>query len=215
MKFEQCPVCDFARAEEREYADVVEQGRRRTVVAGLRHFVCPECDAVFSNAAQSRRNLVRTQLALNEEPRFLAPGAIVQLRERLCLTQRECARLFGGGTNAFSKYENGEVTQSEPMDNLLWLAGNYPGVVGALAQRRGVKLNDKAVARCGGFRQPTSYANEQTVAGDFITHRRMTYHIGLPWLPLIHTAEQEVVYSVDIGDAANEGTFNELQISVG
>ena len=40
------------------------------------------------------------------------------------LTQEEAAKVFGGGVNAFSKYERGEVTQSAAMDKLIRVAAD-------------------------------------------------------------------------------------------
>lgn len=37
------------------------------------------------------------------------PGFIVSVRKKLDLGQREGAEIFGGGINAFSRYENGKT----------------------------------------------------------------------------------------------------------
>ena len=46
------------------------------------------------------------------------------IRKRLGLTQ--AARLMGGGDNAFSKYERGEITQSAAMNSVLLLLDAFP-----------------------------------------------------------------------------------------
>ena len=48
------------------------------------------------------------------------------IRKRLGLTQAQAARLMGGGDNAFSKYERGEVTQSAAMNSVLLLLDAFP-----------------------------------------------------------------------------------------
>lgn len=50
-------------------------------------------------------------------------------RRTLGLSQEEAARLFGGGRNAFSKYERGEVAQSVAMDRLIRLCLSHPELV--------------------------------------------------------------------------------------
>ena len=35
------------------------------------------------------------------------PGFIIRVRKKLALDQQEAAAIFGGGVNAFSRYENG------------------------------------------------------------------------------------------------------------
>ena len=62
------------------------------------------------DAAESARVSAVT-LAFNREvnasiadPRFIA-----DVRQKLALDQREAAEIFGGGVNAFSRYENGKI----------------------------------------------------------------------------------------------------------
>src|SRR5262249_38132083 len=117
-------------------------------VDGLRHYLCPECGADFFDGEQSRHNLGAIQAALNEEPRFVSGLSIREWRDRIGLTQRVAARLFGGGLNAFSKYESGEIVHSEPMDNLLWLAMRRPEIILDLAHRHHVKLPTSLAAEC-------------------------------------------------------------------
>ena len=148
MKTTTCPICEFHSAEESEFSEVTPHKGNDVRVEGLRHFVCPKCEAVFSSDEQSRHNLVVTQIACGEGPRFLLPRVIKEWRERIGLTQREMAKLCGGGLNAFSKYENGEVTQSEAMDNLIWVVMRYPGVIAALAGRRGISLSEPISSKC-------------------------------------------------------------------
>ena len=149
MKTTTCPICNFHSAEEREFSEMTQHLGRDVRVDGLRHFVCPECETVFSSEEQSRHNLVVTQVAYGEEPKFVLPHSIKEWRERIGLTQRQLARICGGGLNAFSKYENGEVTQSEAMDNLIWAAMRYPGVIAALAGRRGIALPERLTSTLG------------------------------------------------------------------
>jgi len=91
--------------------------------------VCNSCRHSFQTKAQIESNFDRTRNAYavaRDERRardgLLSSAEIVQIREHLGLRQREAAALFGGGSNAFNKYESGEVLQSVPMDRLLRLA---------------------------------------------------------------------------------------------
>jgi len=43
----------------------------------------------------------------------------------LGLTQHAASSIFGGGLNAFSKYERGEVIQSKAMDKLIRVSCRY------------------------------------------------------------------------------------------
>jgi len=55
-----------------------------------------------------------------------APATVRRIRKRLKLTQREAARILGGGPNAFQKYERGEVEPSKVMGTLLFLLDRHP-----------------------------------------------------------------------------------------
>jgi HTH-type transcriptional regulator/antitoxin MqsA len=56
----------------------------------------------------------------------LSPLVIRAIREVCGLSQREAARVFGGGPKAFEKYESGEVATSSSMTRLLLLAARRP-----------------------------------------------------------------------------------------
>jgi HTH-type transcriptional regulator / antitoxin MqsA len=51
---------------------------------------------------------------------------VKRIRTKIGLTQREAGAIFGGGPNAFQKYEQGTVTVSKPMSNLLRVLEKHP-----------------------------------------------------------------------------------------
>jgi HTH-type transcriptional regulator/antitoxin MqsA len=137
MKTASCPLCNQS-AEEKEWQKEIEHNGHKLLVTGLRHFVCQSCGTTFANNEQSRINRRAVAYARNETDGLLTGSEIRALRERWDLTQRDAARIFGGGLNAFSKYENGEVVQSDPMDKLLRLAMRHDFVVTELASDAGL-----------------------------------------------------------------------------
>jgi HTH-type transcriptional regulator/antitoxin MqsA len=56
----------------------------------------------------------------------LSPLVIRAIREACGLSQREAARVFGGGPKAFEKYESGGIVPSSAMTRLLLLAARRP-----------------------------------------------------------------------------------------
>ncbi|HYU11574.1 MAG TPA: type II TA system antitoxin MqsA family protein [Stellaceae bacterium] len=56
----------------------------------------------------------------------LTPLVIRAIREACGLSQKDAARVFGGGPKAFEKYEAGEVAPSSAMTRLLILAAKRP-----------------------------------------------------------------------------------------
>ncbi len=57
---------------------------------------------------------------------FLPTSDIKRIRSKLNLTQKQASSIFGGGHNAFSRYETGASRQSKSTDNLLRLLDRHP-----------------------------------------------------------------------------------------
>ena len=54
------------------------------------------------------------------------PGFIARVRKKLALDQRQAAAIFGGGTNAFSRYENGKTKPPLALVKLLMVLDRHP-----------------------------------------------------------------------------------------
>ncbi|HQU79080.1 MAG TPA: type II toxin-antitoxin system MqsA family antitoxin [Azonexus sp.] len=57
------------------------------------------------------------------------PGFIASVRRKLALDQREAAEIFGGGVNAFSRYENGKTKPSLALVKLLKVLDRHPDLL--------------------------------------------------------------------------------------
>jgi HTH-type transcriptional regulator/antitoxin MqsA len=51
------------------------------------------------------------------------------VRKKLALDQREAAEIFGGGANAFSRYENGKTKPSLALVKLLKVLDRHPDLL--------------------------------------------------------------------------------------
>lgn len=56
----------------------------------------------------------------------LPSSEIRRIRKKLNLTQKQAAQIFGGGPNAFSRYERGEAFPIRSTSNLLRLLDKHP-----------------------------------------------------------------------------------------
>jgi HTH-type transcriptional regulator/antitoxin MqsA len=54
------------------------------------------------------------------------PQFIASVRKKLDLDQREAAEIFGGGVNAFSRYENGKAKPPLALVKLLKVLDRHP-----------------------------------------------------------------------------------------
>lgn len=139
-----CPYCGEGKLIERQRDRESEIDGYKFLIRGLLHAVCDSCHESVTTPSQSRHNKrVSTEArakAVEERDRAqqLTPCDILRIRKKLGLTQAQAARVFGGGANAFSKYENGEVTPSDGMERLLRLADSVPAAASWLMRRAGV-----------------------------------------------------------------------------
>lgn len=69
---------------------------------------------------------------------------LTQVRERLSLTQQEAARVFGGGPNAFSRYESGKTKPPVALVKLFQLLDRHPEFYGEIAGKGSAQAGRKA-----------------------------------------------------------------------
>lgn len=124
-----CKNCANETLIEELYEDTIDFRGLLLEVEGLKRFHCKKCNHTWEGAEHVVHNKETVRLAYNkkrelvrEQLGLLSGQEIHKIRELLDLTQKEASALFGGGANAFNKYESGEVLQSVAMDRLVRLA---------------------------------------------------------------------------------------------
>jgi HTH-type transcriptional regulator/antitoxin MqsA len=145
-----CPVCEQGALSPQVYSDDFQHAGKSLRVDGLERYLCDVCGADPILTDQIRRNQVRVCDAKRQTDGYLTSDEIRELRERLQLSQPEAAILFGGGPNAFSKYERGEVIQSLAMDRLLRCTLAFPCMVGYLRALAGL---DPQTTETGAYKE--------------------------------------------------------------
>lgn len=101
---------------------------------------CNVCGTEIATADDLRFNArVCREAQLQATGRMTGP-AIKALRSKLHISHKLAGQLFGGGPVAFCKYENHEISPTDAMDNLLWIADMFPSVVSALAERHRIAI---------------------------------------------------------------------------
>jgi len=106
------------------------KGESTTIPAVTGDF-CPACGEVVLAAEESAR-VSATILAFNKQVNaaIIDPAFIVRVRRKLALDQREAAEIFGGGVNAFSRYENGKTKPPMALVKLLKVLDRHPELLG-------------------------------------------------------------------------------------
>jgi HTH-type transcriptional regulator/antitoxin MqsA len=127
-----CPECEKGHLTASTYADDFQHNGELLRVEGLQCYLCDQCGADPVFADQVRRNHRLVADAKRRADGLLVGDEVRAIREKFGLSQQEAAALFGGGVNAFSKYERGDVIQSDAMDRLLKLVSARPALLDAL-----------------------------------------------------------------------------------
>ena len=122
-----CPNCAAAKLlhETRDLTHVYKG--QSTVIVNVTGDFCPACDEAVLDADQSRRVMDGMQ-AFNKlvNASLVDPKFIASVRKKLDLDQREAAEIFGGGVNAFSRYENGKAKPPLALVKLLKVLDRHP-----------------------------------------------------------------------------------------
>ena len=128
-----CPVCGAAELihDTRDIA-YTYKGEATTIAAVTADF-CPACDESITDSAETERVMQEMQ-AFNKQVNaaIVDPGFITAVRKKLNLGQREAAEIFGGGINAFSRYENGKTRPPLALVKLLKLLDRHPDLLGEI-----------------------------------------------------------------------------------
>ena len=98
-----------------------------TIIPAVAGDFCPACGESVLDAAESSR-VSAAMLAFNKQVNasIVDPGFITNVRKKLALDQREAAEIFGGGVNAFSRYENGKTKPPLALVKLLKVLDRHP-----------------------------------------------------------------------------------------
>ncbi len=141
-KSETCPVC--GEGVWRPMRDGVHRfrfGRKEHAVEGMHYAICDKCESrgfLPDQQSANRSAIAKYQQSL---PGYIAPSDVLAVREKYGLTQEQAAKVFGGGILAFSKWETGKVTPSEPTAKLIRLALRDERAMAQLAEMSGVVLD--------------------------------------------------------------------------
>lgn len=125
-----CPVCGAAELiHDTRDLPYTYKGEATTIPAVTADF-CPACDESITDMAETER-VMREMQAFNKQVNgaIVDPGFIVMVRKKLKLGQREAAEIFGGGINAFSRYETGKTKPPLALVKLLKVLERHPDLL--------------------------------------------------------------------------------------
>ena len=125
-----CPVCGAARLIHDTRDLPYTYKGETTVIPAVTADFCPACGESITDMAETER-VMREMQAFNKQVNaaIVDPAFIVSVRKKLALGQREAAEIFGGGINAFSRYENGKTKPPLALVKLFKLLDRHPDLL--------------------------------------------------------------------------------------
>ncbi len=128
-----CPVCGAAELIHDSRDLPYTYKGQTTVIPEVTGEFCPACDEVILNREHGDRySELIGGFHRQVNAAFVDPDYIARVRKKLDLDQRQAAEIFGGGVNAFSRYENGKTKPPLALVKLFKLLDRHPDLLSEL-----------------------------------------------------------------------------------
>ena len=122
-----CPHCGAAKLVRSTRDMPYTYKGETTSIPSVTGDFCPSCGEAVLDAGESMRTgklMLEFNKQVNSES--VDPAFIASVRRKLALDQKEAAEIFGGGVNAFSRYENGKTKPPLALIKLLKVLDRHP-----------------------------------------------------------------------------------------
>ncbi|STQ73402.1 type II TA system antitoxin MqsA family protein [Hafnia alvei] len=122
-----CPECG-SKNTIKDYRDIPFTYKgQSTVVKAVGADWCLDCgEGVIFKDESLRIDSILTEFNKQVNASIIDPEYVVAMRKKLNLSQSEAGEIFGGGVNAFSRYETGKALPQVSTIKLLKLLDKYP-----------------------------------------------------------------------------------------
>jgi HTH-type transcriptional regulator/antitoxin MqsA len=125
-----CPICGAAELIHDTRDIPYSYKGETTAILVVKGEFCPACAESILDAAESERVMREMQAFTRQvNAAIVDPAFIAKVRKKLALDQREAAEIFGGGVNAFSRYENGKTKPPLALVKLLKVLDRHPDLL--------------------------------------------------------------------------------------
>jgi HTH-type transcriptional regulator/antitoxin MqsA len=126
----QCPICGAAELVHDTRDLPYTYKGETTILPAVTGDFCSACGESILSLAETGRTM-HQMLEFNKQVNAASvdPEFILSVRKKLNLDQREAGALFGGGVNAFSRYENGKTKPPLALVKLLQLLDRHPDLL--------------------------------------------------------------------------------------
>ena len=128
MTDEYCPTCGKGKLVEDTRNVTYSYYGKKIDIRNVHACFCTECEEFVMDDTESQR--VSNELKTFREQCQLQDSTFIRnVRKKLCLGQKEACELFGGGVNAFSRYETGKAKPSLALVKLFRILDAHPELI--------------------------------------------------------------------------------------
>ena len=125
-----CPTCGMAELVT-DIRDLPYKYKNEpTIIPQVEGDFCSACgDVVIDPKESARVSAAMMEFNKQVNASIVDPNFIARTRIKLDLDQQEASRLFGGGVNAFSRYETGKTKPPLALVRLFQLLDRHPDLL--------------------------------------------------------------------------------------
>lgn len=125
-----CPTCGAAKLVHDTRDLPYTYKAETTYIPAVTGDYCSACgELVLDSAESSRSSAAMLEFNKQVNASIVDPQFIANVRKKLHLDQREAAEIFGGGVNAFSRYENGKTKPPLALVKLFKVLDRHPDLL--------------------------------------------------------------------------------------
>ncbi len=129
-----CSICGSTDVENVEVTEILNYKGQTKAFQNYKVFRCRACEEEFVNEAYLNSISGEIRDFHREVDGLLVSNEIKRIRTAYGFSQEAFGEILGGGKKAFARYENGSVTQSKPMDNLLRIIDENSDAISLLSR---------------------------------------------------------------------------------
>lgn len=125
-----CPICGGAELVHDTRDVPYTYKGESTVIPSVTADFCPACAEVIMDMHESGSyGKFVSEFNKQVNAAIVDPAFIASVRKKLNLDQRQAAQIFGGGVNAFSRYETGKTRPPLALVQLLRVLDHHPDLL--------------------------------------------------------------------------------------
>ena len=136
-----CVICGGNAITVTQYKQARYRGE--TVEVSREIFQCESCQEEFVTPEQAGAYVRAVKNEIRKKYGLLSPERIVQIRNKLELTQAEVEELLNTGPKVVVRWESGKVIQNGGQDNMLRLLERDPSILERLRQIQQLRSSEQ------------------------------------------------------------------------